>query len=289
MNSLRTDLAIERHENLQNSNLSGVKVETESSDGVKLTKITVETEEAAKALEKEMGVYYTAEIDGFPDASSLTDGRLSAVVKALSELIPQKGSVLVAGLGNTNITPDALGPKCADMIFATRHIDKEDIYALSLPPLREVSVIAPGVTGQTGVEAAEIIDSVCKKVKPSAVIAIDALAAADVKRLNKTVQISSTGISPGSGVKNARKALNEAYLGVPVIAVGVPTVVDALSLSKGVFGESQANEEYSEYFDMMVTPRDIDTVIESASRLLALAINCTLQKNLEPEELLALM
>lgn len=289
MNSLRTDLAIERHERVQNSNIEGVKVEKESSDGVELTKITVETKYAAQILEKDIGVYYTAEIDGFPDASSLTDGRLTAIVRALNELIPESGSVLVAGLGNTNITPDALGPKCADMIFATRHIDKAAIRALSLPPLREVSVISPGVTGQTGVEAAEIIASVCEKVKPSAVIAVDALAAADVKRLNKTVQISSSGISPGSGVKNARKALNSSFLGVPVIAVGVPTVVDAVSIARGVFGNSRVKEEYGDFYDMMVTPRDIDTVIESASRLLALAINCTLQKNLEPKELLALM
>lgn len=289
MNSLRTDLAIERHENLQNSNISGVKVHKESSEGVTLTKISVETSDAAKALEKDIGVYYTAEIDGFPDVSSLTDGRLKAIVKALTDLLPENGSVLVAGLGNTNITPDALGPKCADMVFATRHIDKEAISALSLPPLREVSVIAPGVTGQTGVEAAEVISCVCKKVKPSAVIAVDALAAADVKRLNKTVQIASSGIAPGSGVKNARKALDSSLLGIPVIAVGVPTVVDALSLARGVFNFSEEKEKYSDYYDMMVTPRDIDTVIESASRLIGLAINCALQKNMEPEELLALM
>jgi len=121
------------------------------------------------------------------------------------------------------------------------------------------------------------------------VIAVDALAAADVKRLNKTVQISSSGIEPGSGVKNARKAINSLTLGVPVIALGVPTVVDALSLGKGLLNHTEENEEYGDYFDMMVTPRDIDTVIESASRLLALAVNCSLQKNMEPEELLALM
>ncbi|MCH5198451.1 MAG: GPR endopeptidase [Oscillospiraceae bacterium] len=289
MNSLRTDLAIERHESIKNSNLSGVKIEKESYDGAYLTKITVETDEASKVLEKEKGIYYTAEIDGFPDVSSLIDGRLTALIKALSELIPESGSVLVAGLGNTNITPDALGPKCANMIFATRHIDKSEINALSLPPLREVSVISPGVTGQTGVEAAEVISCVCQKIKPSAVIAVDALAAADVKRLNRTVQIASSGISPGSGVKNARKALNSSSLGVPVVAVGVPTVVDALSLARGVLDIPNGEEKYRDFYDMMVTPRDIDTVIESASRLLALAINCALQKNMEPQELLALM
>lgn len=288
MNSLRTDLAIERHQNINNEVLEGVSLQKEAYEGVVLSKITVETESAADVLKKPVGVYYTAELVGFPDVSSLIDERLDVIIKSLRELLPEKGSVLVAGLGNANITPDALGPKCADMVFATRHIDKKLFKDYDFPELREVSVISPGVTGQTGFESVEIIASLCEKTNPCAVIAVDALAAADVERLNRTIQISSAGIEPGSGVKNSRKALNKNSLGVPVIAVGVPTVVDAVSLAKGIINGKDEETE-SDFSGMMVTSRDIDTVIENSSRFLALSINCALQKNMRPEELLSLM
>ncbi|MBQ7688543.1 MAG: GPR endopeptidase [Clostridia bacterium] len=287
----RTDLALERHEQHGGQSPDGVRMQTERQKDAVITKIEILDETGARALEKPVGTYYTIETDGFPDSQLIRDGRLQAVTQALRQLLPEKGPVLVAGLGNPEITPDALGPKCADLVFATRHIDDETRRTLSLPRLREVSVIAPGVTGQTGLEAVEVVTGVCARVRPAAVIAVDALAAASVKRLAKTVQLSDAGIEPGSGVGNARRALNAETLGVPVIAVGVPTVVDALSLAQDVFGEeAQADEEDKrQYASMIVTPRETDTVTHAAARLLALAINCALQPELEGEELLALM
>lgn len=289
MRNIRTDLAIERHEALQAAPPEGVSLQRETLDGAVLTKITVHSAAAARALQKPCGVYYTAALEGFPDSQSLTDGRLQAVTKALLALLPEEGPVLVAGLGNLQITPDALGPKCASMVLATRHIDRNTVAALSLPSLREVSVLTPGVTGQTGFEAVEIIAGMTEKIRPAAVIAVDALAAAGTGRLCRTVQLSSAGIEPGSGVGNARMALNRETLGVPVIAVGVPTVMDAVSLARDVFEEPEDPPSEEEYAGMIVTPRDIDTVIDSAARLIALSINCALQKNLKPKEILGLM
>ncbi len=289
MQTKRTDLALERRAFLGNRMPDGIVCEEICGDGVILTKIGVCTEEAARILGKPRGVYYTAEMDGFPGSDALTDDRLSVLTKALEALLPERGGVLVAGLGNPAVTPDALGPKCASMILATRHIDRETRESLRLPELREVSVLAPGVTGQTGFEAAEIIAGITEKVKPACVIAVDALAAAGTERLARTVQISSAGIEPGSGVGNARRALNRETLGVPVISVGVPTVVDALSLAKDVFNAPEAPDTSAGIARMMVTPRDIDTVIDGAARLLALAVNSALQKNLSAAELMGLM
>ena len=289
MHMRRTDLALECRERLGENLPDGVTVEEKTGEGVTLTKIEVLTKEASLALGKPAGVYYTAAMEGFPGSDALTDDRLSFLVEALDALVPPAGGVLVVGLGNRAVTPDAVGPMCAEKVLATRHIDKATVRALSLPRLREVSVISPGVTGQTGMEAAETVAAVCAKIKPACVIAVDALAAAGAGRLAKTVQLSSAGIEPGSGVGNARRALNRDTLGVPVISVGVPTVVDALTLTEEAYGETDPPPEAKALAGMMVTPRDIDTVIDGASRLLALAINCALQKNMAPAELLGLM
>ena len=289
MRTLRTDLALERHAMLGENVPEGVITEETRADGITLTKTEVRTLPAAEALGKPRGTYYTAEMDGFPGADAFTDDRLRLLTSALEALLPRQGGVLVAGLGNLDVTPDALGPKCAAMVLATRHIDRATKEKLGLPQLREVSVLAPGVTGRTGVEAAEIIAGITQKVKPSCVIAVDALAAADTRRLARTVQISSAGIEPGSGVGNARRALNRETLGVPVIAVGVPTVVDALSLAQDAYGAPSPPEVSGPLAQMMVTPRDIDTVVDGAARLVALAVNCALQKNLSPAELMGLM
>lgn len=288
MRTIRTDLAIERRDALGTNLPEGVEIETENADGAVLTAIRVRTPDAAAALEKPVGVYYTVEIESFPDAQSLLDDRLCLLTDVLRRLLPDEGPVLVAGLGNLNATPDALGPKCVSQVLATRHIAREMREKMELPPLREVSALTPGVTGRTGIESVELLKGICDTVKPAAVIAVDALAAGSVTRLVKTVQLSSAGIEPGSGVGNARRALTRETLGVPVIAVGVPTVVDAVSLAKDVFGEADPPENAA-YADLMVTPRDIDEVIDAAARLLALALNCALQKNLSARELLGLM
>ena len=289
MRTLRTDLALERRSFLGSRLPEGIGFEETQRDGVTLTKIDVFSKEAAAALGKPEGTYYTAAMEGFPGSDALTDDRLAVLTEALDALLPEQGGVLVVGLGNPAVTPDALGPKCAAMVLATRHIDRATMEELSLPPLREVSVLSPGVTGQTGFEAAEIIAGIVQKVKPACVIAVDALAAAGVERLARTVQLSSAGIEPGSGVGNARKALNRETLGVPVVSVGVPTVVDALSLAKDVFDATEAPDADADIARMMVTPRDIDTVIDGAARLLALSVNCALQKNLSPAQLMGLM
>ncbi len=289
MSGIRTDLALEKHENHREESLPGVKIEKSGAPHGQITRIEITDKRSAEKLEKPVGVYYTFETEGFPDAAALSDGRRETVTGILRSLMPEQGTVLVVGLGNPNITPDALGPRCAEQIFSTRHIDDETRKLLSLPPLREVCAISPGVTGQTGVEAVEVIDGICRKIAPEAVIAVDALAAGSVRRLARTVQISNVGIEPGAGVGNARRALNRKTLGIPVIAVGVPTVVDALSLSRDVLSGGELSVENSAYASMIVTPRETDTVIESAARMLALAINCALQDKLSQEELLSLM
>ncbi len=284
---IRTDLALEKHENLYGKSIDGVDFSEGYVYGVKVSRIEVKTPRGAKELGKAVGTYCTVETNGFPDAYSLCGDSLYAVRDVLSPLVPESGCILVAGLGNSGITPDALGPKCASMIFSTRHIDGKTLSELGLPPLREVCSVCPGVTGQTGLEASEIIAGICRNVKPRAVITVDALAAGSVKRLANTVQMSTAGIEPGSGVGNARRALNSENLGVPVIAVGVPTVVDALSLANDVFGVNE--EKNGEYASFMVTPRNIDTLTDSAARFLALAINCVLHTELSEKELLSLM
>ena len=283
----RTDLALECHERLSGA-ADGVVVERRTDENASLTRIEVTDGAAARALGKPQGVYYTLQMEALPDASSLTDGRLRLLTDALEALLPPEGAVLAVGLGNRGVTPDALGPKCADLIFATRHIDADTRKALSLPELREVSVLSPGVTGQTGVEAVELIASAVKTLRPAAVIAVDALAAASAARVATTVQLSSVGVEPGSGVGNARRALNKNTVGVPVIAMGVPTVVDAVSLAEDVLGVPGGPAD-RRCAGMMVTPREIDTVTDSFARLLALAVNCVLQKNMTAASLLSLM
>lgn len=282
-------MALEKRENAGAGAIPGVDVKTRRREETLVTRIEIRTPEASAKLEKPTGVYFTVETDGFPDLSSLCGERQRVVTEILRELLPESGPVLVAGLGNPDITPDALGPRCAGMIFATRHLEPAVRRQLSLPELREVSAVSPGVTGQTGVEAVEVIDGICRKIRPAAVIAVDALAAGSVRRLARTVQISNVGIEPGAGVGNARKALNESTLGVPVIAVGVPTVVDALSLSRDFISGGDLSEENRDLQAMVVTPRDTDTVTLSAARFLALAVNCALQPALSAEDLLSLM
>ncbi len=167
-------------------------------------------------------------------------------------------------------------------IFTTRHIGREMAERLNLPDLLRVSALAPGVSGQTGMETAEIVTALCEQTKPDFVIAIDALAAGSVARLGTTIQLSNTGISPGSGVLNKRKELSRATLGVPVLSIGVPTVVDLNTICQGAQEKGQAEKS------MMVTPREIDTLIEHAAKTIAYALNRTFQPGLSLEEIAAL-
>ncbi len=287
---IRTDLALERREMCREGELPGVTMERSDNGDCVTTVIRILNRQGAEAIAKPVGTYITLETRGFPDGASLSDGRIDALCAALEQLLPPAGDILAVGLGNTAITPDALGPECAGQIIATRHLPEETRRELGLTDLRTVSVLTPGVAGRTGIETTEIIASVVKKIRPAAVLTIDALAAGSVTRLAKTVQLCDTGIQPGSGVGNSRKAVNEETLGVPVIAVGVPTVVDAVSLAHDVLGAYEdCAEPPEEYAGMMVTPRDTDVITSSAAKFIALAVNCVLQKGLTREEIAALM
>lgn len=283
--NIRTDLALERREMHPDEELKGVNVSVEEDKGCRSTVIEITSEEGEKALGKPKGTYITLEADSFPDTEALRDGRLELLIKSLGELLPREGTVLVAALGNRDITPDAIGPMCADLILATRHIPKEAEKELKLPRLRDVAVIKAGVTGKTGIETGEIISGVVQKIKPACVIAIDALAARSVTRLGTAIQLCNTGIEPGSGVGNRRKAINRDTLGVPVIAIGIPTVVDAATLCLDLTGKIPEDSGFS---DMLVTPKDTDVLTEGGARLIALGINCALQKNLSREEIISL-
>ncbi len=289
----RTDLALERKEMIKKE-LDGVNVKEFKNDECKTTVIDITTEEAAEKLGKGIGRYITIEMNAFSDEAAVSDGRLNALIESIKQLIPKgNGAVLVAGVGNSDMTSDALGPMTASRIFATRHIsDEVRKLAGFSEKLRPVSAVSTGVLGQTGIESGEYIKSICEAIKPECIITVDALAAGSVSRLGTTVQMSDTGIAPGSGIGNARKRIDEDFLGVPVIAIGVPTVVDAVSLAaeiSGVKADEFNNTGLETGARLIVAPKDIDLMVKNASYLLALSLNCALQPTLTPKELYALM
>ena len=189
---------------------------------------------------------------------------------------------MVAWLGNRNITPDALCPAVADKILATRHLSPYLRRQTGLTGLKDVSVIQPGVLGQTGMEAKEIIEGAVERLHPDAIIIVDALAAREVARLGRTVQLSNTGIAPGSGVGNSRTELSEKTLGVKCVTVGVPTVVDASTLCYDLIGENRREHE-----SMIVTPRDFDRMIENSGQVIAYSLNIALQPDVDAETLIS--
>ena len=255
--------------------------------GVTVTDITVETQEAERQLGRSRGKYITVSLPPLTDHAFLPEEKYEKVSEVLSGMLPQDGTVLVAGLGNHSVTPDALGPRAVSMIPATRHILGELSRSTQKSGLRSCAVIAPGVLGQTGVEAVELIASVCRAVSPAAVIVIDALASRSLDRLGCTIQISDAGIQPGAGVGNCRPSISQRELGVPVIAVGVPTVVDASTLACDLTG-GVTDAVKPEGRGMIVTPREIDLLIDRAARLTALAVNHALHPTIDPEELITL-
>ena len=294
--SVRSDLALERKELLRDE-CTGVSSEENHFGDIKITRITVENDEGSRRIGKPCGTYTTIELPCISQQSENDEDARTALSVELSRLLPKDGPVLVAGLGNSDITPDALGPKTIEKILATRHISGELSRSIGLGELRPVAAVSPGVLGKTGIETAEILSGLVGRVCPSAVLVIDALASRRLERLGKTVQISNTGIAPGSGVGNRRSEISAASLGVPVISMGVPTVVDALTLAHDILLDDDDKDDKSEKSgakvfpsaaEMMVTPREIDTVISGAAQLMALGINCTLHPHLTPEELLLL-
>lgn len=262
----RTDLALE---SLAAAKQQQGITQTVRGKNFTITEITVPDDDSGRPIGKGKGRYITLEGQSLSRFSDDYKEMAEELAGELRPLLPEEGTVLVAGLGNTDITPDALGPRTAGKVLATRHLrdalgEEEDF----LRSLRPVAVIAGGVLGQTGLESAELIRAVAEAVQPAAVIAVDALACTALSRLGTTVQISDAGIAPGSGVANHRTALDAAAFGVPVIGIGVPTVIGMQSIT-GVPPLPRQQE-------MMVTPRDIDRLIAQAAHLLGCGINLAL-------------
>ena len=308
--SIRTDLALEQKERFEADNVEipGVVLEENNDEGrnIKVTTVRIETENGAKIMGKPVGTYITLEA---PELTVPDEGyhrEVSAEIlqflRQLLDIGKEDFSVLVAGLGNRQVTPDALGPYVADNLNITRHIVKEyGKYAMGKDRVCLLSAIVPGVMGQTGMAAVESIRGVVEVTRPDAVIAIDALAARNSKRLNRTVQITDTGISPGAGVGNQRNAITEETIGVPVIAIGVPTVVDAATIVNDAMENLIAQMEQSEALKgvgvvlqgyngaekyelvkeliaphlngMFVTPKDVDETVKRISYTISEALN----------------
>ena len=283
--AFRTDLAVEAIENHKTTAaLPHVRQSDRTLEGFAVHEVRILSEDAAREIGKPQGRYLTLELDVLirreEDACPRACKALSTLLRELLPH-PNDGPVLIAGLGNRMITPDAIGPQTADHVIATRHLVAQSpaIFA----DWRPVSALAPGVLGQTGVETGEVICGVLDRVRPAAVIAVDALAAGRLSRLLRTVQLADTGITPGAGVGNARAALNKETLGVPVIAVGVPTVVDGATLAHEI--SSQLEQPACEALDdlsqpVMITTRDIDREVADISRMIGYAVNMALHPHL---------
>lgn len=293
----RTDLALEARELWQESagkttRLPGVKARETKLQGYPLTRVDILDEAGEQALGKPVGSYRTLDLTAFwQRGDGFFDRAVQAAGQQLRELLPEQGTVLVAGLGNRAMTPDAVGPLAADSVLVTRHL-------LSAQPkqfsgFRAVAALHPGVLGTTGIEAAEAVLSLTERLQPAAVIAVDALASRRTERVCAALQLSDSGIVPGSGVGNHRAALNRDTLGVPVIAVGVPTVVDAATLAADLLeaagiGDIDPERLRSGQQGLMVTPRDIDLQVRELGKVIGYAINWALQ-DLEIEEINALL
>lgn len=291
----RTDLAVEERE-LFGEDIKGVEYSADDSAGLKIERLSISTERAGQLLKKPRGTYITVELPPLTDNIQDTDERLVALSKEIRKLLPVNGLVLVAGLGNIEITPDALGPKAASRVLATRHISGEVARSTGLDRLRAVAVLNTGVTGQTGIETGELLQGVIRHIRPSALIVVDALASRRLSRLGCTVQISDAGISPGAGVGNHRVRIDASTMGIPVIAIGVPTVVDALTLAFDLLDidDEKKGRELSDTVSpegraMVVTPKEIDLLVERAARLISLSVNFALQSDIEVADLLNLL
>lgn len=298
---IRTDLALEARESVSEaeSELRGVRVEEYymEEEDIRVTKVVVETKNAARTMGKPMGTYVTMEAPAMVEPDEDYHREISECLsEELLQMIPgaeTEQSILVVGLGNREVTADALGPQVVDNLFITRHVVKEyGKAAYNCSKMNLISSIEPGVMAKTGMETAEIVAGVVKETKPDVLIVVDALAARSTRRLNRTIQITNTGIHPGSGVGNHRNALTSETLSIPVIAIGVPTVVDAATivgdaLEKLLEGDKEFDSvkymgqhrlAFAELNNMYMTGKDIDAVIKRVSFTVSEGINMALDK-----------
>ncbi|MBE6778313.1 MAG: GPR endopeptidase [Ruminococcaceae bacterium] len=280
----RTDLAIEATPGRVTANGEEVSLSEAIYGRLRISRLQVRSERAARQMGKPRGRYVTAQFPPLSDDEKGLANYAEHIGNELQSLLPTTGTVLVVGLGNRTVTPDTLGPATADMVLATRHIRGEFARTVGLQDLRPTAVLTPGVLGQTGTESGEIVRGVCREVQPAAVIVVDALAARSPDRLGCTVQLCDNGIAPGSGVGNDRQPLNRELLGVPVIGLGVPTVVDAAALVEAYLPGTRPTADFP---PMMVTPREIDLTVSRAARLLAMSIHRALQPGYSPTDLIS--
>lgn len=288
--NVRTDLAMEQTATMTEG-LQGIVIEQEQQCGAEITRVEIVSREASERIGKPRGHYWTL---CHPNLAQMEpDERIKIahlVAETLKMMLPSKGSVLVLGLGNRRMTADALGPRVVDGVMVTRH--------LNIRTMRPVSALAPGVLGITGIETAELAVSLAEQLRPEAILVIDALAAMETSHICTTIQVTDTGIHPGSGVGNHRQGITKETMHVPVIAMGIPMVVYASIIVRDALRKLIATERSSEDADMMaeelvsnmpgemvVTPRDIDEIVAGLGDLLALAINAALQPSMGMEEL----
>ena len=319
MISIRTDLAVEAKEIYSaqnNGETTGVEVDEYDEGDIKITNVKIVNDVGEKMMGKPQGTYITIDIPEFVHYDGEAMDRVSVVMgKVLKPLIKLEDSMtaLVVGLGNWNVTPDAIGPKVVSKIMVTRHL-KQLVPDSIDEGIRPVCAISPGVLGITGMETGEIIRGVVEKIKPNLVICIDALASRKMDRVNRTIQIGTSGISPGAGIGNRRMQINEKTIGVPVIAIGVPTVVDAATLANDTIDlvldemirtanaggefynmlksidkeekQKMITEILNPYVgNLVVTPKEIDMVINSLSKIIANGLNIALQPALDLEDI----
>ncbi|EXX87996.1 peptidase [Paenibacillus darwinianus] len=311
--NVRTDLALEAKELAEVGGagaLQGVRAETVQEEGITITRMSIDNEIGARAIGKMIGQYVTLEVPGLRNQDTVLQDRVATVFAREFEAFLQRlgvgknANTLIVGLGNWNVTPDALGPLVVENTMVTRHYF-ELMPDRVAPGYRPVSAVAPGVLGITGIESSEIVQGIVQRTKPDLIIAIDALASKAIERVNTTIQIADTGIHPGSGIGNKRKGLTQQILGVPVIAIGVPTVVYASTIVNSciellsehfkrqtdnagpIMGMLQSLPENDRLqlvrevlqpvgHDLLVTPKDVDQFIEDIANIIASGLNAAL-------------
>lgn len=325
--SIYTDLALELHEMAtddenknddENCEIEGVKLVVKESpkEDIKVTWVEVLNEQGAEEIGKPIGNYITVESEAMRENDVETHEEIIKVVaENLSKLckLDKDSSILIIGLGNWNVTPDALGPKVISKALVTRHISESLPNDLS-GMVRRVSAVSPGVMGITGIETSEIVKGIVERIKPDLVIAIDALASRSINRINATIQMADTGVAPGGGMGNKRMVINEETMGVPVIAIGVPTVVDAATLINDTMDSMLEDmisytDKGTDFYEMLknlgadnrypiikdvlnpyagnmfVTPKEVDAVVERLSNIIANSINISMHPGITKEDI----